>query len=155
MSSAALRSAPAIPPPDEASGQAASDVDVLEPIGRTVRFGGREIEVMPMTVGKVPAVTRALRGVRIGDTDAAGILELVAEHGDQVLEAAAKATDIPLKDIQAAALPEFVELFAAIIEVNAAFFTQALGHLVGTLQAFGAGRTSSTGSSTPATASPT
>lgn len=128
---------------------AGEDVDVLDPPGRTVQFRGREVEVLPMKVGKIPAVTRALRGVRIGNADAAGVLELVAEHGDQVLEAAAHATGLPLAEIQAAALPEFVELFAAVIEVNASFFTQAVNRLLGTLGALGGGPTSSTDSSTP------
>jgi hypothetical protein len=132
-----------------------SDVDVIEPQGRSVQFRGQQVQIMPLTVGKIPAVTRALRGVRIGDTDAAGMLELVAEHGDQVLDAAALATGLPLSEIEAAELPEFVELFAVLLEVNAAFFTHAVHRLLGTLGAFGGGPMSSTDSSTQDTSSPT
>lgn len=134
--------------PKPAEPEPESDVDVIDPVGRTVQFGGREVTIMPLRVGQIPAVTRALRGVRIGDTDAAGVLELVAEHGDQMLEAAALATGLPLSEIEAAELPEFVELFAAVLEVNAAFFIRAAAHLMGTLQALGGGPTSSIGSST-------
>lgn len=129
------------------------DVEVIEPEGRTVLFRGRDVQVLPLTVGTIPKVTRQLRGVRIEGTDTAGLLDLVAEHGDQVLQAAATATGLPLEEIQAATMPEFIELFAAIVEVNAAFFTQAVERLLGTLGAFGAGPTSSTDSYTPATAS--
>lgn len=131
------------------------DVDVIDPPSRTLQFGGRELQVHPMTVGKIPAVTRALRGMRLEATDAAGIMELVAEHGDQVLQAAAHATGLPLEEIQAASLPDFVELFAAVLEVNSAFFTRAVTRLQAAFaQPLGGGRTSSTGSSTPATDSP-
>lgn len=148
---AALRAADPV-----AAAAEADDVDVLDPPSRTVRFCGREVQVEPMTIGKVPAVTRALRGVRLGDSSLPGVMELVAEHGDQVLQAAALATGLPLEEVQAASLDEFIELFGAIVEVNAAFFTRAAAHLVGTLQAFhGGGPTSSTSSSTPATGTPT
>ena len=129
------------------------DVDVLDPVGRTVRFLGREVEVRPMTVGQIPAVTRALRGIAITGTDAQSIMLLVGEHGEQILRAASLATRLPLVEIEEAQLPEFIELFGAIVEVNAAFFLQAVTHLTATLAAFGGGLTSSTGSSTQDTAS--
>lgn len=129
------------------------DVDVLDPPGRTVQFLGREVEVRPMTVGQIPAVTRALRGINITGSDAHSIMELISEHGDQILRAASLATKIPLVEIEEAQLPEFVELFGAIVEVNAAFFLQAVTHLTATLAAFGGGLTSSTDSSTQDTAS--
>ncbi len=139
--------------PPEPVTDPADDVDVLDPPSRTVRFGGRDVLVRPMTVGKIPAVTRALRGVQLGDTSLEGIMVLVADHGDQVLQAAALATDLPLDEVKEAALPEFVELFGAVVEVNAAFFTRAVGALLGALGAWrGGGPTSSTASSTPDTA---
>ncbi len=144
-----------VPPPPEAD--PADDVDVLDPPSRTVRFCGREVQVVPMVVGQIPAVTRALRGVRIGSLDYEGILALVAEHGDQVLQAAALATGLTPSDVQAASLPEFAELLGAVVEVNAAFFTHAVASLTRALAAWngGDGPTSSIGSSTPATPGPT
>lgn len=134
---------------------AAGDIDVIEPPTRTVRFRGTDVTVAPMTVGKIPRVTRALRGVVIRGSDAAGIIELVAEHGDAVLEAASLATGIPLADVQEATLPEFVELFSVLLEVNASFFSQAVGAMLQIVATLRDGPTSSTDSSTPATDSAT
>ncbi len=135
----------------------ADDVDVLEPPTRTVRLRGREVEIRPMTVGLVPKVTRTLRDVRFGALDSGGIMQLVADHGEAVLEASAYATGIELEEVKALQLPEFVELFAAVLEVNAAFFSQAVARMLATVAQLngGDGPTSSTSSSPPVTDSPT
>ncbi len=101
------------------------DLDIIEPEQRTVTFGGTEIPVRPLRVGQIPGVTRALRGVAIGeDID---IMALIAEHGDAVIDAMAIATGMKRAEIEEGDPAEFIELARAVIEVNADFFIARLG----------------------------
>jgi hypothetical protein len=95
-----------------------------------VLFMGRAVEVRPLTVGQIPAITRVLRGVniqavftgdKIADIDFMG---LVADHGDQMIGAVAIASGMKSDEVAQAAPDEFIELARAIIEVNSDFFIQ-------------------------------
>lgn len=103
--------------------------EIIEPVGREVQFAGQTVTVTPLRVGQIPAITRALKGLNIaGDIDP---VELIAEHGDEIIKAVAIATDINVADIQTAAADEFIELATVVFEVNADFFVRRLAPIVG------------------------
>lgn len=105
-----------------------NDLDILDPTGRNVMVGGRTVSVVPLTIGQLPRFVRAIQPAApllAGDTDI-NWLPLVAEHGEALIAAAAVATGIEPKDIEALAPDEFVLLCGAIFEVNCDFFVQRL-----------------------------
>jgi hypothetical protein len=105
-----------------------NDLDVLDPSGRNVTVAGRTVSIVPLTVAQFPRFARAIRyipQVSLVD-DSTDWLGLLAEHGDNLIEAAAVATEMESKDLGALPADEFVELCSAILEVNIDFFVQRL-----------------------------
>jgi len=106
------------------------DLNMIAPEPRPpVQFMGRAVEVRPLTIGQIPAVTRLLRGVKIGavfggDESIADIdfMGLIADHGDQMIGAVAMATGMKSDEVERADPAEFIELARAIVEVNSDFF---------------------------------
>jgi hypothetical protein len=106
----------------------ADDLDILDPTGISVTVGGRTVSILPLTIGQLPRFARAIQpaaGLLSGDKDP-DWLGLVAEHGEALIAAAAVATGIDQKEIEAVAPDEFVVLCGAIFETNASFFVQRL-----------------------------
>ena len=101
---------------------------------RLVPVGGREVAVCPLKVGQLPAFASAVRPllpqlnsfVTEREFNLAAAFDLVEQHFDTVLIAAAAATSIPEEEIQEAAVDEFVELVVAIFAVNVDFFVKRL-----------------------------
>jgi hypothetical protein len=105
-----------------------TDLETLVPAGQVVTVAGREIRIMPLTIGQLPAFVRAIQPAApylSGDQDL-DWLALVAEHGEALIEAAAVATGIESKEIEAMAPDEFVLLCGAIFEVDLDFFVHRL-----------------------------
>lgn len=105
----------------------ADDFDAIAPQGRGATVHGTPIKVTPLTVGQIPAVMRALRGVDLarfsaGDLDALG--ELLADHGDGVITAIAVAARQPEEVVAGLDLEEFLALLTVVVEVNADFFAR-------------------------------
>jgi hypothetical protein len=98
-----------------------------------VTVAGEQINVQPLKVGQVPAFARASRGI-LQDLDklngADGIMELLADHGDDLIAAVSVATGMPVNLVQAIELDEFVGLATAVVQVNADFFTRRLAPTV-------------------------
>lgn len=105
-----------------------NDLDVLDPPDHTVTVAGQPITIRPLTIGQLPRFARAIRPAApllSGDADP-DWLALVAEHGEALIEAAAVATGIEQKDLEALAPDEFVLLCGAIFETNVSFFVDRL-----------------------------
>lgn len=97
-------------------------LEVIAPAERKLRFADRDLIVKPLTVGQLPAIVRALKGLQMsGDID---VLELIDKHADQVIEAAAVAVKLTREEIEAGSVDEFMELVSTIVEVNSDFFVQ-------------------------------
>lgn len=98
-----------------------------------VNVAGEQINVQPLKVGQVPAFARASKGI-LQDLDklngAEGIMELLADHGDDLIAAVSVATGMPVNLVQALAMDEFVSLATAVVQVNADFFTRRLAPTV-------------------------
>lgn len=110
----------------------ADDLDILDPPGHRVTVGGQSIAVRPLTIGQLPRFARAIRPAAplLAGNEAArdpDWLALIADHGEALIEAAAVATGIEPKEIEALAPDEFVLLCGAIFESNVDFFLQRLG----------------------------
>jgi len=104
---------------------AAGDFAVIAPASRPVRFAGSALEILPLKVGQLPGVMRALQGIDLAQgLDTAVLPALIAEHGERIIEAAVIATRVPREEIENAELDEFAALLAALIEVNSDFFVQ-------------------------------
>lgn len=107
------------------------DLDILDPPSVEVTLNGRPVTIRPLTVGQIPAFARAIRPLgdlfqRIESLTTADVLDMLADHGEQVIEAAAVATGLQGEDLQDVNPGEFVSLVAAVIRVNADFFRRAL-----------------------------
>lgn len=111
----------------------ADDLDILDPTGRNVTVAGQSITVRPLTIGQLPRFVRAIRPAwpqlagHGEEEESPDWLALVAEHGEALIEAAAVATGIESKKIEALAPDEFVVLCGAMFEANIDFFVQRLG----------------------------
>jgi hypothetical protein len=106
-----------------------NDLDFLDPPDHTVTVGGQSITVKPLTIGQLPRFARAIRPAApylSGDQDP-DWLALVGQYGEALIEAAAVATGIESKEIEALAPDEFVLLCGAVFESNMDFFVQRLG----------------------------
>jgi hypothetical protein len=117
-------------------------LEVIAPATRRVMFEGHDLVIAPLTVGQLPAVARALRGIDLsGGID---VLELIAEHGERVAEAIAVAACVDLEIVQRAEVDEFLTLATAVIEVNADFFARRVAPaLSGAFTRVGLGQTHS------------
>lgn len=102
---------------------------------QVVQAGGSAYAIRPLTVGQLPAFTRALKpalpalnGLFASEAElgAEQIAGLVADHGDSLITAVAIALKAPRPDIEELDLVEFMTLLPAIIKVNADFFARSL-----------------------------
>lgn len=131
------------------------EVDLLAPPRQTLKVNGEEIEVIPLTIGRVGAVMRAL-GPVVDEMQAEGfdLVRFVSRHTGEAIGAVAAATDKPWKWVSELPPDEFLELAGLLVEVNADFFSRqlepSLKRVTARLQA-AAGRISSADSSAPAT----
>jgi hypothetical protein len=108
-----------------------SDLDILAPAETTLTVGGENLVISPLRVGQLPAFLRAIGPVAQqlgrGEID---WLAMLADHGDNVLQAIAVAVRRPRDWVDALATDEALLLAAKVIEVNADFFTRSvLPHL--------------------------
>lgn len=109
----------------ETATDAAGDLAVIAPASRTMRFAGCELEILPLKVGQLPGVMRALQGIDLAQgLDTAALPALIAAHGERIIEAAVIVTRMPRAEIENAEVDEFAALLAALIEVNSDFFVQ-------------------------------
>lgn len=147
-----------------------SEYSVLEITTREVVVQGKPLKVSPVKVGQLPGFARAIKPVFAAladllrsvpsadgaggggepkledfhlDLDAGKVLDIIEQHGDHLIDAAAVAVRVERSVIEDAAPDEFVALVRAIVEVNVDFFGRAVAKAIGEAQGPGAGQTAS------------
>ncbi|MGD9599933.1 MAG: hypothetical protein AB7P94_16845 [Steroidobacteraceae bacterium] len=108
-----------------------SDLDVIKPAATSATFGGREVQIQPLKVGQLPAFARAIKplGAAIEQVatgakalNLAALLDMVAEHGDAVIEATAIGSGVQRAELEQGTPDELITLAVAVLKVNADFF---------------------------------
>lgn len=108
-----------------------SDFDAIEPPCESVEFAGELRKITPLRVGQLPAFARAIKPVSgsieaivsgAAEFDLNAILDLIAEHGEHVIEAVSIASGLPKKQIEDATPDELIKLAVVALRVNADFF---------------------------------
>jgi hypothetical protein len=131
------------------------DLDTIDPPGNTIKFAGREVVIKPLTVGKLPAFSRAIKPIlgavehieSIESITPSELLDLMAEHGENVVKCISIATGIAEAEINESDPVTLLTLVRPIIKANADFFrlrqvlSLALGQKLGSAASPGAGPT--------------
>lgn len=90
---------------------------------RRLTIAGVALEVGPLRVRQIPSFARAIAPAA-GLLFAGDILAAVAEHGESLITAMAVATGMEEEWLGGLTADEFLEIAAAVVEVNADFFVQ-------------------------------
>jgi hypothetical protein len=120
------------------------DLNVIDPAGTAVNFRGERLEIKPLTIGQLPQFTRLINPVmelllnsgRTGQSETRELeflVDLLADHADNIFEAAALATGRERAWLEGAPgddLSKFIELVHVIIKVNKDFFSRKLAVLL-------------------------
>ena len=97
----------------------------LPPVPVTLVIGGERLELTPLKVGDVPAFARAIQPAAASLSASPDWLELLALHGEAVVEAVAIASRRPPEWVRDLELDDAVRLAEAVFEVNADFLSSA------------------------------
>ena len=103
---------------------AADQIPVLPPVPLIIFVGGERLELTPIKLGEIPGFARAIRPLASSLSASPDWLELLAEHGEAVIEAVAIASRRPKDWLAGLELDDAVRLTEAVFEVNADFFIQ-------------------------------
>jgi len=105
-------------------------LDVLAPAPRPVQFKGQAYQVGPLKLGQLPAFARAIRPLTgaLGDMftgdrplDVGGVVDLMADHGEELLQAVAIATGIPRAELDKGDAADLLHLVPVVLSVNRDF----------------------------------
>ena len=103
-----------------------ADLEVIAPTPTVATFKGRDIPISPLKVGQIPAFARAIKpiGGAIGQTgvDVASIMLLVADYGENIVEAVSIASGVSVDELNDSTADELVGLASSVLKVNADFF---------------------------------
>lgn len=106
-------------------GRMKDDLEALAPIPKRVTIAGRGIELLPLRIRQLPAFSRAVS--KVGPLLAEGrLMEALAADGEGVIEAIAIAADVDREWLDGLYPDDFLDLAAAVVEVNLDFFGQRL-----------------------------
>ena len=151
--------------------ETSDDTAALERPSRAVPFNGQTITVCPLELRQTPPFTRLIRYaapalMRVyGARDAQdgsfedAFLELIADHGEEIIAAMATACDQDAALIERGTVEDMIPLILAIVEINGDFFAKRVAPMlaqmrgkvdaaVGALQAAESAGTGSTPSPT-------
>lgn len=113
-----------------------SELDALDPIGERVAIRGEEVHIVPIKVGKVPALVRAIGEIapaisRMEDTPMEQfVVELIGTHGEAVLNALSICAGKDRAFIDDLTLDELLPLARAVFGVNRDFFSMRVAPLI-------------------------
>jgi hypothetical protein len=135
----------------------------LPPVPTTLLVGGESLEITPLKVGELPAFARAVRPLAAQLTADPDWLRLLSEDGEALLLALAIACRRPPEWVSGLALDDAIRLAEVVFGANADFFIRRVAPEITQMstrmsQAIGAlipGQMPSSGSSDPATVTPT
>ncbi|GIX24903.1 MAG: hypothetical protein KatS3mg122_2134 [Caldimonas sp.] len=140
-----------------------TDFETFPPVPKVVTVAGTAVELTPIRLGELPRLLAAVRPIAAdfsADLSAEpDWLDLLARHGEAVLELLTLATRRDRAWIEGLALDEAVTLACAVFEVNADFFVRRVAPSIAQAgerlaPILSAGTMPSPGSSPPATATP-
>lgn len=109
----------------------ADDLDVIDPPGNEVTFAGRKITIKPLSVGKLPAFSRAIKPIiepvlatidSIESITPIQVLDLMADHGEGIIKCVSIASGIPEAELNESDPVTLLSLMKPIIKANADFF---------------------------------
>jgi hypothetical protein len=102
-----------------------SDFDAFPPTPQTLAIAEIELAITPIRVGEIPALLAAVRPFahRLVDGDP-DWLELLADHGEELIKAIAVASRQPQDWVAALTMDDAIRLATTLFEVNADFFVQ-------------------------------
>lgn len=121
--------------PEEAAATSADELDKLFPQSADVQAGGKTITVRPLGIRKLGQIARPLKKIAEATDDEVTVVELFAEHHDELIEAVSVATGESGEWIGELLPDEFAMLVFAVVKVNADFFVRRLPALLGNVQA--------------------
>ncbi len=98
----------------------------LPPIATSIVIADETIELTPIKIGELPALSRAVQPIADHLCASPDWLALIAEHGEALIDTLAIATRRPREWIAALELDEAIKLASTVFEVNADFFIQRL-----------------------------
>lgn len=127
------------------------DLDMIAAQESTIIINGSERRIEPLKIGQIPAFTRSIRNLgglldsfMAGNFSGEAMLGAIADHGEDLIEAASIAAKIPREELEQVGPDEFFDLILAIIAANRDFFIRKLSPKVKDAAqrlALGAGRT--------------
>lgn len=100
-------------------------LETFAPIARGVPITGREVKVLPLKLGQMPAMSRAAKPI-YGLLFVADFMAILGEHADAAMATICAATDVTEAEAASLDQAQAVELLSAIFEVNADFFIRRL-----------------------------
>lgn len=99
----------------------------LPPVANTIVIGGESLDLTPIRVGELPALSRAIQPIVSSLSDPQpDWIALISEHGDAVIDAVVIAARRPREWVANLDLDDAVRLASAVFEVNADFFIRRL-----------------------------
>jgi hypothetical protein len=116
------------------SAQESAGLEAIAAVETVIKFGGRDVAIRPLKVGQLPPFARAIKPVlpfvahafTEGGLSAAFVVEVIAEHGEQVIEAVSVASGVPAAEISDADPEDFLPLVTTVLNVNKDFFVRLL-----------------------------
>lgn len=122
---------------------ATTDLTALFPAAATVRVGDEEVQIRPVTLGQLPELISAMRGMELSaDLDP---ISLLLEEPEAASVLLAICIGRPASWIESLPVSAAARVMTAVLEANRDFFTQAGPELLGamcSLRGGSAGRTS-------------
>jgi hypothetical protein len=107
------------------------DFETFPPVPKAVTVAGTALELTPIRLGELPRLLAAVRPIAADISVEPDWLDLLARHGEAVLDLLAITTRRERAWIEGLALDEAVTLATAVFEVNADFF---VGRVVPAIQ---------------------
>jgi len=100
-------------------------LQTFAPVPRAVPINGREVKVLPLKLGQMPAMSHAAKPI-YGLLFVADFMAILGEHADAAMATICAATDVSQTEAAELDQAQAVELLSAIFEVNADFFIRRL-----------------------------
>ncbi len=100
-------------------------LETFAPTPRKIAIAGRTVSILPLTLGRMPAFSAAVKTVG-GLLFVADYLTLLSEHSEDAARVIIAGSDVTPAEAEGLDAEQAVELLAAIYEVNADFFISRL-----------------------------
>ena len=100
--------------------------EIIEPEHQTVNFRGREIQVYPITIGQLPAFSRAVAEFShlFTSEDDDDVTALLSQCPEPIIKAVSVATGIDIDELNKGYIDDLVLLVSAVLRVNKNFFIE-------------------------------